>query len=181
MACAVTASTGIEAVRGSARSRPSVSTPSASGRPDVHEDEVGAVLDRQLDRLCGGRRLERAVVLGPEQVTEQLHVLLVVLDDEDARTRHDEPTREGSVTTTCSPAELAVDPDSPAVQLDEPLRQRQAEAGPSPCSTPGLGLLELLEDSLVVLGGDARAGVGDRDPHLAVDPRRRRRPPRPRA
>ncbi len=37
---------------------------------------------------------------------------------------------------------------------------------------PRLALLELLEDPLPILGGDAGAGIGDRDPHLAVDPRR---------
>ena len=44
---------------------------------------------------------------------------------------------------------------------------------PSRCCDPGVGLLELLEDALVILGGDAGAGVRDRDPDLAVDPRRR--------
>ena len=55
------------------------------------------------------------------------------------------------------------------MQFDEPLRQREAEAGPLALLDARLGLLELLEDPLVVLGGDAGAGVGDRDPHLAVD------------
>ena len=79
----------------------------------------------------------------------------------------------GSVNTKrASLAELALDPDPAAVQLDEPLREREPEAGPLALLDARLGLLELLEDPLVVLGRDARAGVGDRDPHLAVDPRR---------
>ena len=55
------------------------------------------------------------------------------------------------------------------MQLDEPLREREAEAGALALLDARLGLLELLEDPLVILGGDARAGVGDRDPHLAVE------------
>ena len=60
-------------------------------------------------------------------------------------------------------SELAVDPDAAAVQLDEPLREREAEAGSLALRQPGLGLLELLEDPLEVLGGDAGPGVRDRD------------------
>ena len=66
-------------------------------------------------------------------------------------------------------AELAVDPDPAAVQLDEPLREREAEPGALALRGPGVGLLELLEDPLVIFGGDPGAGVGHRDPHLAVD------------
>ena len=46
------------------------------------------------------------------------------------------------------------------------------EAGPLALPDPRLALLELLEDPLPILGSDARAGVGDRDPDLAVDSRR---------
>src|SRR5919204_6478704 len=65
-------------------------------------------------------------------------------------------------------AKLAVDPDPAAVQLDEPLRQREAEAGSLPLLDARIGLLELVEDPLVILGGDAGTRVGHRDPHLAV-------------
>ena len=53
------ASTGIEAVRSSARSRPSASMPSMSGSWMSIRTRSGRVLDRQLDRLRAGRRLER--------------------------------------------------------------------------------------------------------------------------
>ena len=47
------------------------------------------------------------------------------------------------------------------MHLDEALRQREPETGPSCCLLDtGLGLLELLEDPVEILGGDARAGVG---------------------
>ena len=58
------------------------------------------------------------------------------------------------------------------MQLDEPLRQREAETRSLALLDARLGLLELLEDPLVILGGDAGAGVGHRDAHLAVDLRR---------
>ena len=52
-------------------------------------------------------------------------------------------------------AELALEPDPPAVELHEPLRKRQAQPGPLAMSDPRLALLELLEDALPVLGSDA--------------------------
>ena len=123
-------------------------------------------------RAAGGR-LERAVARRLEDVTEELHVLRVVLDDEDLLARHGYACPAGSVNTNVDPlAELAVDPDPAAVQLDEPLRERKPEAGALALLDACLGLLELLEDPLLILGRDAGTGVGDRDPHLAVDPRR---------
>ncbi len=50
---------------------------------DVHEHEIGRMLRSQLDRLASRRRLERAVPRSDEDVADQLHVLLVVLHDED--------------------------------------------------------------------------------------------------
>ena len=46
------------------------------------------MLGRQLDRPPAGRRLERAVPARLEDVPEQLHVLLVVLDHEDLLAGH---------------------------------------------------------------------------------------------
>src|SRR5206468_12877075 len=58
----------------------------------------------------------------------------------------------------CAPlAGLAVDPDPAAVQLDEPLRQCEAEACPLPLFDPCLCLLELFEDPLVILAGDRKS------------------------
>ena len=48
---------------------------------------------------------------------------------------------------------------------------------PSRCLGAGLRLLELLEDPVEILGRDARAAVGDGNPHLAVDPGRADRRP----
>src|SRR6266550_2387245 len=51
------------------------------------------MLRRQFDRLLPARRLERLVSLRLEDVAKELHVLLVVLDDEDALAAHEaDPT-----------------------------------------------------------------------------------------
>ena len=54
---------------------------------DVHEHEIGRMLDGKRDRLLPGGRLQGAVALREQDVTKQLHVLAVVLHDEDLRAR----------------------------------------------------------------------------------------------
>ena len=131
------------------------------------------MLRRQLDRASAGCRLRGgAVARCLENVAEELHVLLVVLDHEDLLAGHDYAGPTGSVKTNVAPlTDLAVDPDATAVELDQPLGEGEAEAGALTLLDACVGLLKLLEDPLAVLGRDAGAGVGDRDPHLAVDPR----------
>src|SRR5262249_44325843 len=68
-------------------------------------------------------------------------------------------------------AGLALDPDPTAVQLDEPLREREPEPGAIALLEADLGLLELLEDPLVILGRDSRSGVRHGHERLAVHPR----------
>ena len=63
---------------------------------------------------------------------------------------------------------FALDPDPAAVELDESFREREPEPCPLSLVRPGVGLLELLEDPLLVTGCDSRPGVGDRHLHLAV-------------
>src|SRR4030095_16124133 len=66
---------------------------------------------------------------------------------------------------------LALDPDSSAMQLDELPRQGQPEprALHLLCCRPHLS--KLLEDRLLILGGDAHPGVGSRDLYRPVDRR----------
>ena len=60
------------------------------------------------------------------------------------------------------------------MQLDEPLREREAEAGPFAGALRGPAcLLELLEDPLLVLRSDADTRVTDGHDHIAVAPARR--------
>src|SRR5436189_5121043 len=60
-------------------------------------------------------------------------------------------------------ADLALCPDAAAVQLDEPLREREAEPRPFVLPRARVGLLELRDDAVEVLGRDARPGVGHRE------------------
>src|SRR2546421_3455100 len=54
--------------------------------------------------------------------------------------------------------------DAPVVQLDEVARQREAQAGAATARAASLlGLVELVEDALQLLGRDADAPVGHVD------------------
>src|SRR5438132_5332399 len=68
-------------------------------------------------------------------------------------------------------AEFAVDPDVPAVQLDEALRERQPEPRPLALLLARCSLLELLEDPQLIFRGNPGPVVGDGNAHLAVDAR----------
>ncbi len=52
------------------------------GQLNVHQDEVGPVLARQFDRLDAAARLHDTVPAGLDEVVEQFHVQLIVLDNE---------------------------------------------------------------------------------------------------
>src|SRR6516225_4506884 len=65
-------------------------------------------------------------------------------------------------------AELALDGDLAAVELDEAAGERQPEARPLGAGAAGLGeLLELPEQPRQILARDADAGVGDADDDVA--------------
>src|SRR6266511_2266527 len=65
--------------------------------------------------------------------------------------------------------DLAFDPETAAVQLDEPLRQGEAEPGALLGVHADLALLELLEDARLILERDPGSRVADRDARLAVE------------
>ena len=73
--------------------------------------------------------------------------------------------RAGAVKWNVLPrAELALDPDAAAHQLDERRRDRQAQAGAAePARRRAVGLAEGLEDRGVLVRRDADAGVADRE------------------
>src|SRR5713101_8276044 len=58
-------------------------------------------------------------------------------------------------------------PDPPAVKLDEPLSECQPEAG-ALARPLAPGLPEFLEDALLVLAGDADAGIAHLDANVAA-------------
>ena len=121
---------GSTAVRSSRRSRASASTPSMPGSWMSISTSAGSCVSGELDRVLARGRLERAVARGLQHVAEELHVLLVVLDDEDPLTGHSALLldREREDEAAAVPG-LALDPDPAAVQLDEALREREPEPG----------------------------------------------------
>src|SRR5262245_7357381 len=80
-----------------------------------------------------------------------------------ARGRHEgQCPREGAPLPHRSPY-----PQPPPVQLDQAPRQREPEAG-AVLTGALAGLLKRLEDPSLVLGGDPRPGIANRDPELAA-------------
>src|SRR6476661_8455119 len=67
-------------------------------------------------------------------------------------------------------AGLALHADAPAVRLDDPARDRQAEPRPLARSDPTVmrDLEEAIEDARQLLGGNSLAGIGDGDDHAAT-------------
>ena len=94
------------------------------------------------------------------------------------------PKRQREVERA-APADLALEPDLPAHHLDQAGRDRQAQPGAAVLAgRRGVGLGERLEEPLLLLGGDADAGVADGEvqAHLlarSATPPRRGAPPRP--
>ena len=69
----------------------------------------------------------------------------------------------GGEVERAAPPGLALDPDPPAHQLDQPGRDRQAQPGAAVLAgRRAVGLVERLEDRPLLLGRDADAGVGRR-------------------
>ena len=101
-----------------------------AGQLDVHQDQIGLLLLRERMPSSRGPRLERPVALDLQDVAHELHVLLVVLDDQDQLMPASCGRSPDSVKVKVEPLPgLALDPDPAAVQLDEPAGQREAEAG----------------------------------------------------
>jgi hypothetical protein len=53
-----------------------------AGQLDVHQHQIGLFFLRQLHALLAGDRFQRLVALGLQHVAGELHVLVVVLDDQ---------------------------------------------------------------------------------------------------
>ena len=88
------------------------------GQLDVHQDQVGPVLARQLQRLHAVLGLQGVVAVGFEQIVEELHVELVVLDDEHRLPALGIASRIGTVSEL---AHLALSPrKSPTATISVP-------------------------------------------------------------
>ena len=105
--------------------------------PHVHQHECRPVLGGELDRTPARRRLERSVARRTEDVTEELHALLVVLHHEDLLARHAYAVPVGSVNTNVLPSPILL-----STQIRPPWSStsRLESASPSPvpsrCSMP---------------------------------------------
>src|SRR5579859_4030109 len=78
------------------------------GQLDVHEDEVGAMLAREVKRLDAVARADRLVAVGLQEVVEELHIELIVLHNQDSLGH---------------PRSLAPAPSTPAAVRDRSLRR----------------------------------------------------------
>src|SRR5262249_4988046 len=100
------------------------------------QDERDASCPRELDRVLAGRRLERGVPGCLQHVAEELHVHVVVLDDQNRRTGHAHASA-GSVKENRLPL-----PSALSTQIRPPWRSisRVESASPRPvpslCSAP---------------------------------------------
>src|SRR5436190_20319095 len=95
------------------------------------------MLGRQVDGLRTRRRFEQPVARRLEDVADELHVLLVVLDDEDLRGGHGYIDLVGSVKTKVlpSPGSLSTQMRPPCSSISR-FESARPSPVPSPCSTP---------------------------------------------
>src|SRR5204863_6769527 len=86
-----------------------------------------------------------------------------------ARVRHRAARRWQREREGAAPPRLALDPDPPAVELDERAAEREAQTGALLGGAVGpSGLGELVEYAHLIRGRDAHAGVADRDQHAGA-------------
>src|SRR5439155_15451772 len=98
---------------------------------DVHQNQIRFVLDGQLQRPLGARRLQQSITRGLQDVAEELHVLLVVLDHEDLRTVHVRAVPDGSVNANVLPL-----PGSLSTQMRPPCNSTSRLDSASPRPVP---------------------------------------------
>src|SRR6185437_10557299 len=171
MACAVSATTGIVAVRSSLRRRPSVSTPSIPGSCTSISTSAGSCAT--ASSIASSPVAASSVTYPAACRTSRKSFVFFSLSST-IRTRSPAMTallrldreREDEAAAV---SELALHPDAAAVQLDEAFRERQPKPGALALLQPDVGLLELGEDPLVIFGRDPRPGVRHRHPHLSID------------
>ena len=146
------------------------------GQLDVHQDQVGPALARQARAFGAGARLQGGVAVMAQDVAHELHVLLVVLDDQDGAHAASSDALGKNEREGRAPPGLALDPDRAAMELDEAPGQRQAEAGAFRLAqVVAAGLAEFLEHQRLLVLGDADAGVDDGDLDRVLEPARAQR------
>ena len=147
----------------------------------------------QLQRLLGVDRGARVVAFAREQHPRELQVRGVVVDDEDRLTRHRAPPACPTASRTRAagsaknvlplPSSLST-PTGPALRLDDPLGEREAEARAGVLlRRAGVELLELDEQPVHVLAPMPMpvSSTSRRNASGALGAPRDARPARPRA
>jgi len=133
---------------------------------DVHQHQVGHVLLGELDAFLAGDGFQGLVALVLQHVARELHVLVVVFDDQGLCSWR-LYCRMGRVTVNVEPwPGWLASVISPPCSSTKRLVERKAKAGALGLArVVAPDLLELLEHRGMVLGRDADAGVLDRDGH----------------
>src|SRR5437879_5100556 len=163
---AVTATTGIARVVGSARSRRSASMPSMPGRWMSMRTSAGRC---SCVRRTPSSPVSASTTRYPRGQARRAPACGSCRCPRRGRSARRPWSRRQRECERRAVAELTLDPDAPAVQLDE--LAREGEAKPGALVLLGVvrpDLPELLEHDLDVFAGDADAGVGHRHFHLAV-------------
>jgi hypothetical protein len=65
------------------------------GELNVHQDQIGAMRPRKLDGFDAVRRFQGDIAMRFEEVVEELHVELIVLDDQNCFGHSEMPSPEG--------------------------------------------------------------------------------------
>src|SRR5436309_8591402 len=98
---------------------------------DVHQHQIRFVFGSELERPLRVRRLEQSITRRLQDVAEELHVLLVVLDHEDLRTVHVRAVPDGSVNANVLPL-----PGSLSTQMRPPCNSTSRLDSASPRPVP---------------------------------------------
>ena len=161
---------GMDDVRSSDRSWPSASTPSTSGKPDVHQDEIGCVRRARARIACSCSSSPRVSGSPYAERTSRNSFMFFSLSSTMrtyspaiARGLHREGERERLTVP-----ELTVDADAAAVQLDQALGQGKPEARAPRCLMPASACWNSRR-AQVILGRDAGSSLR----HRAQDSARR--------
>src|SRR5207237_3015421 len=134
------------------------------GQPDVETDERGRLDGHAPKGLCAGVGRQDTEAVRLEVLDERR---LLGLDDEHERTAvAPDPERGQLEPERRALAERALEPDPPAVRLDDLAAQRQPEPRPADLARVGrVHTEELLEDTRLLVGGDTEPLVLDRHEH----------------
>ena len=143
---------------------------------NVHQDQVGPVLGAWATAASPSWASSISIDAAQE-VAQDLPVVFLVFDHEDTFAHAGSTCRStlrGTLNEKVDPwPRLELDPQPAAMHFHNPLRNGEAEAGTAFFLCGGqIGLLELFEDFVLILYGDAWTGIVHREGERAVRGRR---------